>query len=48
MTAFAAPADAPHALHTRERAARAVDAWTPQPAARAPLIRNEPTEGVPA
>ena len=34
--AIAIPADLPHAVHTLERGARAVEAWSPLPAAYTP------------
>jgi quercetin dioxygenase-like cupin family protein len=44
--AIAIPADLPHAVHTRERGARAVDAWSPLPPAYAQPQRDESNEGV--
>jgi quercetin dioxygenase-like cupin family protein len=43
--AIAIPSQVPHAVHSRERGARAVDAWSPLPAAYSQPLPTEHPEG---
>ena len=44
--AIAIPAGLPHAVHSLERGARAVDAWSPLPTTYTPPTPEQPSEGV--